>query len=322
MKKILQNFKTVGIVVVIVTILSLGYYFGVFLPKKEAQTPEQNKQEQIMENKKSDIVLYGEIRNFSTSGDIKFDYYDIEQGKALYDENKPWFWGYLHDNQIDYVSKNPYSVFKITGKKEEDDCGYTEGICLEDISVNEIAVVDEGDILKEKKALLKNFPSPDAKYKGSIAEINFSHNSGPVSAYIYRTRLRNAITYGPNFAGHYAIETIGCGTECIQLAIIDVKNGNVHFFPDAVSWVGNVIFGSNAPEGIIYSIDSNLLIIQPYENREDREDIRECWKTAKIQGNWNYVKQEECYLDKTRYFLWKNDKLSEISETEVVEIKS
>src|SRR5947209_980567 len=30
----------------------------------------------------------------------------------------------------------------------------------------------------------------------------------------YRTRIREGATAGPNFAGHYTVIIIGCGTEC------------------------------------------------------------------------------------------------------------
>ena len=33
----------------------------------------------------------------------------------------------------------------------------------------------------------------------------------------------------PNFAGHYYITEVGCGTNCIYLAFIDLKTGSVSF---------------------------------------------------------------------------------------------
>lgn len=43
-----------------------------------------------------------------------------------------------------------------------------------------------------------------------------------------RTRLREALKAGPNFAGHYAIAIYGCGTGCIGLTMVDVKNGQIY----------------------------------------------------------------------------------------------
>ena len=43
----------------------------------------------------------------------------------------------------------------------------------------------------------------------------------------YRTRIREGARAGPNFAGHYTVVAIGCGTECASFIIVDVANGRV-----------------------------------------------------------------------------------------------
>jgi hypothetical protein len=43
----------------------------------------------------------------------------------------------------------------------------------------------------------------------------------------YRTRLRNGIKEGVNFAGHYKIIQIGCGTECTFNYLADVSTGQI-----------------------------------------------------------------------------------------------
>ena len=91
--------------------------------------------------KSNEVVRYGTIKNFSSSGSMKFYYYDIENGKILEDKNKSWFWGTLNDDLVKYVSDNQGAFFKITGKKERDDCGYIEGICLEDIEISAIEAI-------------------------------------------------------------------------------------------------------------------------------------------------------------------------------------
>lgn len=47
----------------------------------------------------------------------------------------------------------------------------------------------------------------------------------------YRTRIADGMRAGPNFAGHYAIIEIGCGTGCRYVKMADVKTGKVHEFP-------------------------------------------------------------------------------------------
>jgi len=43
----------------------------------------------------------------------------------------------------------------------------------------------------------------------------------------YRTRILQGAGKGANFAGHYAVINLGCGTQCSSFLIIDVQNGRV-----------------------------------------------------------------------------------------------
>jgi hypothetical protein len=43
----------------------------------------------------------------------------------------------------------------------------------------------------------------------------------------YRTRIRQGAKAGPNFAGHYTVIIIGCGTECASFVIVDAASGRV-----------------------------------------------------------------------------------------------
>jgi hypothetical protein len=45
----------------------------------------------------------------------------------------------------------------------------------------------------------------------------------------FRTVLRLAALGGPNFNGHYHVVSWGCGTACIEWAVIDLSNGRVWF---------------------------------------------------------------------------------------------
>src|SRR5437867_8720028 len=45
----------------------------------------------------------------------------------------------------------------------------------------------------------------------------------------YRTVLRDAAKKGPDFAGHYTLVRIGCGTSCVMVALVDAVNGRVYF---------------------------------------------------------------------------------------------
>jgi hypothetical protein len=43
----------------------------------------------------------------------------------------------------------------------------------------------------------------------------------------YRTVIREEMTHGPNFAGHYRVVFWGCGTSCSQFAVVNLKTGHV-----------------------------------------------------------------------------------------------
>src|SRR5258708_7231292 len=53
-------------------------------------------------------------------------------------------------------------------------------------------------------------------------------------ARLYQTVLREQADAGPNFAGHYTIVVIGCGTSCARIAVVDARTGRV-FFPRGLS---------------------------------------------------------------------------------------
>ncbi|MGO3742816.1 hypothetical protein [Kerstersia sp.] len=69
----------------------------------------------------------------------------------------------------------------------------------------------------------------ESVYQGAIRLPDFA---GRDRAYAdYRTRITNAMRAGPNFAGHYAIVEIGCGTSCRFAFLGDVATGQVFSFP-------------------------------------------------------------------------------------------
>ena len=59
-------------------------------------------------------------------------------------------------------------------------------------------------------------------YRGRVAPLVVS--SSP-TARAFRTRTREAMAGGVNFAGHYVVATWGCGTECMGGHIVDARTG-------------------------------------------------------------------------------------------------
>lgn len=65
-------------------------------------------------------------------------------------------------------------------------------------------------------------------YSGPSAKPDFQSLPG---SKMFRTRIRDGIKQGVNFAGHYAIVTFGCGTDCSFSFLVDVRSGKIFDFP-------------------------------------------------------------------------------------------
>lgn len=72
-------------------------------------------------------------------------------------------------------------------------------------------------------------PPMDRVYQGPIRLPDFAGRDRDYAT--YRTRITNEMRSGPNFAGHYAIVEIGCGTSCRFAFVGDVATGQVFGFP-------------------------------------------------------------------------------------------
>ena len=95
----------------------------------------------------------------------------------------------------------------------------------------------------------------------------------------FRTMIRREAAQGPNFAGHYTIVWWGCGTACIEFAIVDAKSGRV-FFSSGLSYIDGTFVGIHTSEPepelttLRYRLDSSLLIvIGAPEERETRAGV-------------------------------------------------
>jgi peptidoglycan/LPS O-acetylase OafA/YrhL len=78
------------------------------------------------------------------------------------------------------------------------------------------------------------------------------------AAWQFRTRIREAATQPPNFAGHYVLATWGCGAECVSYVIIDAKSGTVYFDDMTVCCWGTAVPVDFEP--VHGRLDSRLLV--------------------------------------------------------------
>jgi hypothetical protein len=79
------------------------------------------------------------------------------------------------------------------------------------------------------------------------------HNTSNSKA--FRTKIRQAVTKGPNFADHYILALWGCGTGCVMFSIVDAMDGRVYDSPFTISWV------DEADEGVRYARNSRAIHI-------------------------------------------------------------
>jgi hypothetical protein len=63
-----------------------------------------------------------------------------------------------------------------------------------------------------------------------------------LTARMYRTLLRQEVSKGPNFAGHYRVAIWGCGTSCAMFAVVNLQTGRV-ITPDNFYDTSTVYFG-------------------------------------------------------------------------------
>ncbi len=99
-----------------------------------------------------EVVYYGQLRRFSTSGALGFDYYDIDKNKLQYDNPYVWFWATLPEAE-DYkkikptlefiVDQDNSTIYKIVGTRVADNSYYDPSVSkipLQSIMIKSIQV--------------------------------------------------------------------------------------------------------------------------------------------------------------------------------------
>jgi hypothetical protein len=75
-------------------------------------------------------------------------------------------------------------------------------------------------------------------WRGRVAPLNLrSHPLARKFRTLIREQMRDA---GVNFAGHYTMASMGCGTGCSITAIVDARNGIAYFPEQLNAWTGIV----------------------------------------------------------------------------------
>jgi hypothetical protein len=95
----------------------------------------------------------------------------------------------------------------------------------------------------------------------------------------FQTMIRDGAARGPNFAGHFTIAEWGCGTSCVQFAVIDNESGAVYESPFGSLPKADICLGGGDPDdtGVFYKPDSSLLIVRGCPNFKDCATFYYLW---------------------------------------------
>lgn len=79
----------------------------------------------------------------------------------------------------------------------------------------------------------------------------------------YRTVLRTEAKEGANFNGHYRVAKWGCGTNCVQWAILDLDSGKVWMAPQTLlsCWTPDLPEHDDVTDWFEAHRDSRLLYV-------------------------------------------------------------
>lgn len=95
----------------------------------------------------------------------------------------------------------------------------------------------------------RDYPVYDKNDFKVAEDIDFSSHP---AARPYRTRLREGLKSGPNYAHKYRVVTFGCGSSCQANLVLNLENGKV---------LGSV----STTYGVKYTMDSTLLIADEWD---------------------------------------------------------
>lgn len=129
-------------------------------------------------------------------------------------------------------------------------------------------------------------------YSGPNASLRLTSNAADQ---MYRTRIRDWSKSKANFAGHYILATWGCGTDCLQITIIDAKTGEV-FHPFGVGSIASM------------NVDDALLAGSPAWPNEGAAKFEVNSRLLVLIG----MPEEDVKRRGISYYVWQDDKLRRV----------
>ncbi|PZM08080.1 hypothetical protein [Rhizobium tubonense] len=127
-------------------------------------------------------------------------------------------------------------------------------------------------------------------YRGKTAKPDFSGRNAHFKS--FRTRIREGMAQGPDFAGEFSVIQFGCGTGCSAVVVANNRTGQPYDFPRGGE--------DNTYLTLKYHIDSRLMVAQ-WGSYDSGKCFMEYFDFA--QGIWSEVGKREvgpldaCYND-------------------------
>ena len=115
----------------------------------------------------------------------------------------------------------------------------------------------------------KDFPVSDA-YIGKNAPLILTRADR-----MFRTRLKEASTEKPNFAGHYILTAWGCGTSCLMGAVIDAKTGKVYWWNFSICCWRHI---DDNFQPIEFRLNSKLIVFSGIRNEKEGDEAAHFYK--------------------------------------------
>ncbi len=118
-------------------------------------------------------------------------------------------------------------------------------------SKSNVAVAATAQVVSVQQPKPADYPSR-ARMKGETVLPDFKKRDREFNS--FRTRIREGMKQGPNFAGHYSVIQFGCGTGCSGVVVADNRTGRPSRFPRGGE--------DNMYLDLQFQVDSRLLAAQ------------------------------------------------------------
>ncbi|WP_146767938.1 hypothetical protein [Mesorhizobium atlanticum] len=144
---------------------------------------------------------------------------------------------------------------------------------------------EEPGAAKESTLRFEDFP---AKIFQRKAAKNIQVHPNDSWARAVKPDIRKALKRGADFAGHFSVVLVGCGTACIAARMIDLRTGQLFWIPggyqlDLEYYVGSrlirVAWAEPSEDAVCVRQDfewTGRKFVKRYENREHVADTTQC----------------------------------------------